>query len=339
MIARAWLHAIFLLVAAVLMGSQAAAHEVRPAFLQVTQNADGRVDVLFKQPSTTTMAVRLEPDISGGLLSAPPASIEAGMGYQVRNWRGLDAGASGLGGRQLSVHGLDRSITDALVVVRYADGHELQQLLTPARTSMSLDVRGDGLPVATYLKLGITHILTGYDHLLFVLGLVLLVRGVGTLLKTITAFTIAHSITLAATALGVLHVRPAQIEALVALSILFVAVELANAYRGRTSITQRWPWVIAFSFGLLHGSAFAGALAEIGLPRSNIPLALFLFNAGVEIGQLIFVIVVLAILFAVKRVRLPLSASWMPALVQAPTYVIGAFASFWFFERFHAAIF
>ena len=310
------------------------AHEVRPAYLQITERGDGRIDVLFKQPSTTSLAVKLEPDISGGLLSAQPAAIDSGTGYQTRIWRGLTPGKGGLAGRSVTIHGLDRSITDALVVVHYADGHEVQELLRPESKSLSLGARGNNMPVLTYLTLGITHILTGYDHLMFILGLVLLVKGVPTLLKTITAFTVAHSITLAATALGLMHVRPALIEAMVALSIVFVAVELGNLALGRTSITQRWPWLIAFTFGLLHGSAFAGALAEIGLPQSNIPMALLLFNLGVEAGQLLFVGVILSLGWALRRVKL----TEVRALRPAPAYAIGICATVWFFERIYAAI-
>ncbi len=327
-----WRLLIFIVL--VLTAPPAFAHEVRPAYLQITERGDGHIDVLFKQPSTTSLAVKLEPDISGGLLSAQPSFVDSGLGYQTRIWRKLDAGQTGLGGRSVTVHGLDRSITDALVVVHYADGHDLQQLLRPNDASLSLDARGDNLPVFTYLSLGVTHILTGYDHLLFVLGLVLLVRGVPVLLKTITAFTVAHSITLALTALGLMHVRPALIEAMVALSIVFVAVELANVSLGRTSITQRWPWLIAFTFGLLHGAAFAGALAEIGLPKANIPLALFLFNIGVEIGQLVFVAVVLAVVWGLRHLKL----TQVRALQPLPTYAIGIAATFWFCERIHAAI-
>ena len=312
----------------------ATAHEVRPAFLQVTERGDGKVDVLFKQPSTTTLAVRLEPEISGGLLKTQPSVIDSGTGYQTRIWKGLAVGNQGLGARTVTIHGLDRSITDALVVVHYADGHDLQEILRPEQETLSLDPRGNNLPIFTYTRLGINHILTGYDHLMFVLGLVLLVRGIPTLLKTITAFTVAHSITLAATALGAVHVNPAQIEALVALSIVFVAVELANLSLGRTSLTQKWPWLIAFAFGLLHGSAFAGALAEIGLPKGNIPAALLLFNIGVEIGQLLFVAVVLTVIWGLRRLKI----SDITVLKPVPTYAIGACAAFWVFERLHAAI-
>jgi hydrogenase/urease accessory protein HupE len=185
------------------------------------------------------------------------------------------------------------------------------------------------MPVAAYLTLGIEHILTGFDHLSFVLCLVLLVSGRLKLLKTITAFTIAHSITLAAAALGYVHVSSPLIESLVALSIVFVAVELTRSWKGHQGITTRYPWLIAFTFGLLHGFAFAGSLADIGLPPHNIPGALLLFNCGVEIGQLLFVGAVLAII-AVLRLRYAAPANSGRWLVP---YAVGTLASYWMFER------
>jgi hydrogenase/urease accessory protein HupE len=187
------------------------------------------------------------------------------------------------------------------------------------------------VPVPAYLLLGIEHILTGFDHLSFVLGLLLLVRSRLTLVKTITAFTVAHSLTLAAAALKWVHVNPSVIEALVAFSIVFVALELVRAYRGHFGLTARYPWVIAFTFGLLHGFAFAGSLAQIGLPEHNIPLSLLLFNLGVEIGQLLFVGVVLIVIELLKRLPRPLPdwTSWIPP------YAIGGLASFWVIERLH----
>ena len=317
----------------------ASAHEVRPAFLEITEKADRTVDVLFKQPSMASLTVRLDPEISGGLLDAAPPKLNAGTGFQSRQWTGLQAGAAGLGGRTVTIHGLDRSITDALVLVHYADGNERQEILKAGRESLTLDVRGDALPVRTYMLLGVEHILTGYDHLLFVLALMLLVSGAGPLVKTITAFTVAHSITLAASALGVVRFDSPKIEILVALSIAVVAAELAYKRRGRSSLAQRWPWLIAFLFGLLHGSAFAGALAQIGLPTTNIPTALFLFNVGVELGQLAFVALILASSILLRRVpwqRLPL---WRHAVQLGPAYAVGPLAFYWVFERFHAAVF
>lgn len=177
--------------------------------------------------------------------------------------------------------------------------------------------------------------MSGADHLLFVFGLLLLSSGWRQLLRTITAFTVAHSVTLALTALKLVSVNPQLIEAMVAYSILFLAMELIRKQRGIHGITQRQPWIVAFGFGLLHGAAFAGALKEIGLPEHNIPASLFLFNVGVEIGQLIFVAVVLALLWLLSRLRWP-AASPRFALTAA-SYAIGSFATFWFLERLHTA--
>jgi len=188
------------------------------------------------------------------------------------------------------------------------------------------------LAVLAYLRLGIEHILTGIDHLAFVLGLTLLVQRKTTLIKTITAFTVAHSVTLALTTLHLIKVRPPVIESLVALSVLFVAVELVHSYRGRSTLAARLPWLIAFLFGLLHGCAFAGALAEVGLPRDAIPLSLFLFNVGVEIGQLMFIAVIIGIGWMLTRLpwRMPHWMRWVPP------YAIGSLSAFWFIERLQA---
>lgn len=316
------------------LAAPAFAHEVRPAYLEVTEHADGRADVLWKQPSAGSLAVRLIPHISGGLLERPPTSLSTAPNFEIRAWRGLKPGPQGIDGRTITIEGLDRTITDVLVIVTLKNGDSIQEVLRPQNPSLTLHIAKNGLAVPAYLTLGIEHILTGIDHLSFVLGLLLLVRGRVMLFKTITAFTIAHSITLAATTLHLITVRPALIESLVAFSILFVAVELVHSYRGRDGLTVRYPWLIAFTFGLLHGSAFAGALKEIGLPPNDIPLSLLLFNVGVEFGQLLFVLAVMAIIWGLARLprQLPAWSRW------APPYAIGSFAAFWFLERLTTAL-
>jgi hydrogenase/urease accessory protein HupE len=189
--------------------------------------------------------------------------------------------------------------------------------------------------IRTYTLLGIGHILGGVDHLLFVLALLLLVRGIGRLVATVTAFTLAHSVTLAAATLGFVHVPPAPVEATIALSILFLASELARQRAdGRADLTARFPWLVAFSFGLLHGFGFAGALSEVGVPQKAVPLALLFFNVGVEIGQLAFIAAVLAIGWSVRRAAIRAPA-WWP---RAAAYGIGSVAAFWVVQR-TAAIF
>lgn len=322
---------LFVLLATCCM--PAFAHEVRPAYLEVLEHANHHYDVLWKQPTVGDMAVHLEPQISGGLLDRPPSEVDGTSSFQIRRWRDLDGGEKGLEGRTLRIDGLDQTITDVLVSLTLANGDTSQQILRPGAPAMTLHLTGTGRAVSAYLILGMEHILTGVDHLAFVLGLILLVRSRLTLVKTITAFTVAHSITLAATALHFIAPRPSLIEALVALSILFVAVELVHHYRGQDGLTVRYPWIIAFTFGLLHGCAFASALAEIGLPAHAIPLSLLLFNVGVEIGQLMFIAAVVAIGWMLSRMPrgIPAWARW------APPYAIGSFAAFWFVERLSAA--
>lgn len=307
----------------------AGAHEVRPAYLEITERADGRVDVLWKQPSAGALAVRLEPHISGKFLDRPPTSVSSAPNFEIRAWRGLTTNGQGIDGRTITIEGLDRTITDVLLVVTLRNGDNLQQVLRPQNPSTTLHIAKNGLAVPAYLILGVEHILTGFDHLSFVLGLLLLVQSRVQLFETITAFTIAHSITLALTALKLVSVQPALIEGLVAFSILFVAVELVHLYRGKKGLTVRYPWLIAFTFGLLHGSAFAGALKEIGLPPHDIPLSLLLFNVGVELGQLLFVAAIFAVIWLISKLphKLPSWSRWVPP------YAIGSFAGYWFLER------
>jgi hypothetical protein len=221
-----------------------------------------------------------------------------------------------------------------LVVIRLADGRRLDSIIRPDQPNLQLAfATTQGLPVPAYLRLGIEHILTGIDHLMFVLGLLLLVGVRWRLVKAITAFTVAHSITLGASAIGLVTAPSAVIEALVALSIVFVASELIGAIRGRFGLTQRWPWVIAFTFGLLHGFAFAGALAEVGLPKDAIPLCLLLFNVGVEIGQLLFVGAAILVILALRGLWPHIPRTWERLSRPIPAYAIGSFAAYWFIER------
>ena len=220
-----------------------------------------------------------------------------------------------------------------LLRVVYADGSELTRVLRPSDSSLTLPgAEKSGAPVREYLQLGFTHIWSGIDHLLYVFGLVLLVRTPRLLIKTITGFTLAHSVSLAAASLGYVNIPPAPVEAVIALSIVYIAVELLRVREGQPSLAARAPWLVSMSIGLLHGLGFAGALAEVGLPAGAIPQALLLFNIGIEIGQITFVALVLAAGDALIRYlpRLTTSLRWVPP------YAIGSFASFWVIERIHA---
>jgi len=239
---------------------------------------------------------------------------------------------SGLAGKRIEFTGLQGTITDVLVRVQLRDGEHTTTLVHPSQPWIEIAARSGPLAVAgAFLLHGIEHILLGYDHLLFVLALVLIVRSTRVLVWTITSFTLAHSITLALAALGVVHVPGPPVEATIALSILLLACEIVRLRRGQSGLTARWPWVVAFTFGLLHGFGFAGALSQIGLPQGDIPLALFAFNVGVEIGQLAFIAAVLTVTAAAKRLALPI---WITRnAYPVTTFVIGSLAAFWFIER------
>jgi hydrogenase/urease accessory protein HupE len=226
--------------------------------------------------------------------------------------------------------GLEATITDVFVRISWLNEAQTTAVVRPGKPWFEIQGQRSTWQVAgDYTMLGIDHILSGYDHLTFVLALLLIVSGWRRLLLTVTSFTLAHSITLAAATLGFLWLPGPPIEATIALSILFLASELVKVNRGHASLTARYPWVVAFVFGLLHGFGFAGALAEVGLPHNEIPLALLMFNVGVELGQLIFVAAILILIEVLHRVR----KEW-PAWVRSlPAYGIGSLAAFWFFER------
>jgi hydrogenase/urease accessory protein HupE len=240
--------------------------------------------------------------------------------------------AGGLSGKRIDFVGLQATITDVLVRVQMLDGTYSTTLISPSRPWIDVATSRGWLGVAgAYLKHGIEHILFGYDHLLFVLALILIVRSYRVLLLTVTAFTVAHSITLSLATLGVVRVPGPPVEAAIALSILLLACEIIRSKQGRVGLTANWPWLVAFSFGLLHGFGFASALAEIGLPQKDIPLALFAFNVGVEIGQLIFIAIVLGALACARRIKFP--PVFERYASTGATYAIGIVAAFWFIER------
>jgi hydrogenase/urease accessory protein HupE len=248
----------------------------------------------------------------------------------------------GLTNKRIFIDGLSATLTDVLARVESSKGTAQVVKLTPSSPSFMVEAAPSSLHVAgTYLRLGVEHILLGVDHLLFVLALLLIVKGWRRLIGTITAFTVAHSITLAAATLGFVHVPQQPVEAAIALSIVFVAVEIVHGLQGRPGLTERWPWVVAFIFGLLHGLGFAGALREVGLPEKSIPLALFFFNIGVELGQLLFVAVVVCLLFALSTFSHRQKVSVLDALApaqaeKAAAYLIGSVAFYWVLERVYA---
>lgn len=313
---------------ALFFAAPAAAHQFAPALLELEEVSPERVKVSWKQPVVRVQGSRLRPVL--------PVQCE-GIGDPVVLREGTGMRATweircphGLAGKTVGVEGIAGSQADVLLRVTLRDGRKLRQVLKAPKPSFEIEADSSRLGVfKDYAGLGVEHILLGWDHLLFVLALVWLVGWGKSLLWTISAFTVGHSITLALASLGLVQVPQGPIEAAIALSIYLLAVELTGVRDGRRTLTQKAPWAVAGSFGLLHGLGFAGALAEVGLPTAEIPLALLSFNAGIELGQLAFVAAVL--LLASGTRKLPLAwPRWSQAV---PAYGIGAVAAFWFLQR------
>lgn len=323
---RVRLAVLLLLVAGLVLARPCAAHEVRPAYLEIDQTAPTSFKVIWKQPTMGDVAIHLEPHLSNGWLEQPPADEYAAGGFLIKTWRIQSASPSPLAGAKVSVEGLEDTITDVFVRVRLRGGRGYDTILRPESPSTTVAAgSAESANALAFLALGVTHILTGPDHLLFVLGLLLIVRDRRSLLKTVTAFTLAHSITLALATLGHLQLSTAVLNALVALSILFIAPEALRAQRGEVSLTTRYPWAVAFAFGLLHGLGFASGLATLDLDRMSLAIALVLFNVGVEIGQLAFIGLVLALRRAFRLMEL----DWPRPVALSPTYAIGVLGALW----------
>jgi hypothetical protein len=318
--------ALFVLLAAL---SAAQAHESRPAYLEIKETAPGQYALLFRTPVLAGARLPLALGLPAGVRDLrPPVVQELTDSLVERRW--IDAGPTGLAGRRVEIKGLQFTITDALVRVELLDGRTLQAIARPAQPWVEIAAAQAWWEVmGTFATEGIRHILFGADHLLFVLGLLLIVGNRWMLVKTITAFTVAHSITLAIATLGVAEVPALPLNAAIALSILFLGPEIVRVWRGETSFTIRHPWVVAFAFGLLHGFGFATALTGAGLPRQDLPLALLAFNLGVELGQLGFVALVLALAWSFRV----LHVQWPRAVQALPGYVVGALGAFWTIQR------
>lgn len=304
------------------------AHESMPASLLLNETAANEFAVVWRIPQTQGPAPAVQPVFPEDCEAQGAPLAQSTPGVTRLQWtiscsQGLRADAT------IAFAGLSVTLVDALVRVTYLDGHSESQVARPRTPQVVLGASTlQALAISAYFRLGVEHILGGIDHLLFVLCLIFLVPSLTGLFKTITAFTLAHSLTLVLAALGVVHVAQAPVEATIALSILFLARELARKDAG-TGVAVRRPWAVALVFGLLHGFGFAGALAEIGLPQDSIPLALLLFNAGVETGQLMFVALVYPAVLLIRRWR-----SWWSAWsVPVPVYAVGAVAGFWFLQR------
>ena len=303
----------------------------RPAYLELRETGGGNYDVMWKIPvlGDSRLAVTLRFPEGTTSLSEPVGQM--GSGASIERWTIHRAG--GLAGQTLAIDGIEGGVTDVIVRIERLDGTSQVEHLLPQRPEFVVQgTSGAGEVAWTYLVLGVGHILGGVDHLLFVLALLLIVRGSRRIILTVTAFTVAHSITLVAATLGWVRVPGPPVEAMIALSIVFVAAECVQGLRGRPGLTARAPWIVAFSFGLLHGFGFAGALAEVGLPQKAIPVALLMFNVGVEIGQLLFVSILLTLGWILARLPLRIPR-WAYSV---PPYAIGTIAMYWVIERIGA---
>jgi hydrogenase/urease accessory protein HupE len=320
--------AAFLLLCIGLAGL-AEAHELQPSSIELRQLTSERFEVIWRAPVyyRKPHPARLQlPETwktvgEPSLRQLPDSALHRHV---------VDVPGGVIDGAVIRFVGLESTITDVFARFVWLDGSETTAIARPSQPWVEVIAQRSAWQVAwDYTVLGIDHILSGFDHLSFVLALLLIVNGARRLLITVTSFTLAHSITLAAATLGVVWVPGPPVEAVIALSILFLASELVKVNRGLPSLTARYPWVVAFTFGLLHGFGFAGALGEVGLPQNEVPLALLMFNVGVELGQLLFIAAILGIVLLLNRLR----REWPTWLRQVPAYGIGGIAAFWLIER------
>jgi hypothetical protein len=319
--------AVFMIGLSTLM--PASADEIRPALLDIKEQNTGLFAVTWKVPTRGDKALAITPQLPGSLELVGTPTVQKVQGAQIEHATYKSNGES-LIGQTITIEGLTAVQTDVLLLIQLQDATQHSAILRPSSPQFTIPLEASKLQVAgDYWWMGTIHILEGVDHLLFVLALLLIVVGFKQLLTAVTAFTVAHSITLVLATLGVVHMPAAPTEAIIALSILFLATEIVHKHNGQFSLTEKYPWVVAFAFGLFHGLGFAGALSEIGVPQHEVPLALFMFNVGVETGQLLFIAVVLSVIAVLKK--LPLTApqgAW-----RLLPYSIGSVAAFWTIER------
>jgi hypothetical protein len=324
-----WLVPVAVVLVGLFAALQVSADEIRPALLDIKEQKTGLVAVTWKVPMRGDRVLSITPRLPESLELVGSPTVQHVPGARVEHATYKSNGES-LTGQTIAIEGLSEVQTDVLLLVQLQNGDQHSAILRPVAAEFTIPIEASKFKIAgDYWRMGTIHILEGMDHLLFVLALLLIVNGFRQLLKAVTAFTVAHSITLALATLGVIHLPPAPTEAIIALSILFLAAEIVHKHNGIIGVTERWPWLIAFVFGLFHGLGFAGALSEIGVPQAEVPLALLMFNVGVETGQLLFVTVVLSLMAMLKRLPLKAPAgAW-----RAAPYTIGSLAAFWTIQR------
>jgi len=305
------------------------ADEIRPALLDVKEQNTGLFAVTWKVPTRGGRVPAISPQLPASLELLGSPTIQAVPGARIEHAT-YKNNSEPLAGQTIVIDGLSALQTDVLLLIQLQDGTRHSAILRPTSPSFTVPAHVSRLQVAgDYWRLGTIHILEGVDHLLFVLALLLIVAGFLPLLKAVTAFTMAHSVTLTLATLGFVHVPPKPTEAIIALSIVFLAVEIIQKGNGHVGLTERYPWLIAFLFGLFHGLGFAGALSEIGVPRHEVPLALLAFNVGVETGQLVFIAAVLSLFALLKWLSLAAPQGTWRLL----PYSLGGVAAFWTIDR------
>ena len=305
------------------------ADEIKLSYLEIKESKSQHYSILLKLPSKENQKLAINMLMPKECnLTLPKTSHLVNNTYLDR-WQ-IKCN-EGLADKTLFIEGLKSTGMDLLLRIELLSGVSHSKLLTPSRSSYRVPKDASSWQIMqTYSWLGITHILLGFDHLLFIFALLLIVKNMRRLLWTITAFTLAHSLTMAGATLGIVHIPQAPVEAIIALSILFLAMEIIHEKQGKVGLTSLYPWIIAFIFGLLHGFGFAGALSEIGLPQQAIALALVFFNLGVELGQLMFVATVVLVSLILQRLSYHTLLDKLQTVV---VYIIGGVSAFWLIER------
>lgn len=319
---------LFLLVFVLGLPFSASAHEIRPAYLELVEQTEGHFQVTWKQPVSDGRRLSLVPEFPRECASSDVPQARIVGGASVSRWQVVCSMRQGV----IAIAGLDRTLTDVFAEVRYLKGDLKRSVIRPGEAGLDLGQRS-GFAAASYLRLGVEHILSGPDHLLFVSGLLLLAR-LRKLIFVITAFTLAHSLTLGLTSLGWISLASAPVEFMISVSIALLGVEAMRVLNGQRSFTAQRPWLVSFGFGLLHGFGFAGALGEIGLPTGAELAALFYFNIGVEIGQLLFILATLITAYVLSN----LLKLRLGILRRGATYCVGISGAYWMCERFGALI-
>ena len=320
---------------ATLTGAVANSHALEPGYLEIEDLGEGFHRVFWRKPSVKQAPMDIHAHLPDSCsISTPPPPRFDGMAW-VASWNTLCVG--GLAGQTITIDGLSKTSTDVLMRYQTEVGQDATVRLTAQTSSFVVPEKTTMMQVMqSYLVLGVEHILEGFDHLLFVFAMLLLIRDKWRLVGAVTAFTVAHSITLVAASLGWLSLPSKPVEAVIALSIVFLAVELCKHNANQRRLSERWPWIVSFSFGLLHGYGFAGALSEIGLPQDDLAQALLGFNLGVEVGQLLFVFAVLVLWSIFSRLQLAGRYSGQQRGFISTTvfgYAIGGVSAYWVVER------